>query len=101
MDVCTALLQYKAMGDRLKRYQDAGTFRQVFRNRDVCVEGSIERVDAITYRWTLSAGDLRQLSQMGVCREKPQVKDEDSWLYIQGDSCVYCRRGNWNVTTTL
>lgn len=91
MDVCTALLQFKAIDDRRKRYQDAGTFRQVFRNCDARVEGSLERVDAIAYRWTLPAGGLRQLSQMEVCREKPQVKDKDSWLFIQGDSCMYCR----------
>lgn len=91
MNVCTALLQYKAIDDRRKHYQNAETFRQVFRNRDARVEGSIEMVFLhIAYRWTLPAGGLRQLSQVEVCREKPRVKDEDSWLFIQGDSCVYC-----------
>lgn len=92
MDVCTVLSQYKAIDDRHKHYQNAETFRQVFRNCDAHVEGSVEMVFLhIAYRWTLPPGGLRQLSQMEVCREKPQVKDEDSWLFIQGDSCVYCR----------
>lgn len=71
---------------RMLRFSDT-----MFRNRDARVEGSIEMVFLhIACRWTLPAGGLRQLSQVEVCREKPQVKDEDSWLFIQGDSCVYC-----------